>query len=281
MISADGTVRLQKKTLDLARFDDHQRPISLQMFGADAAIMSTAVEIISRYAPDFIDLNFGCPARKIVKRGAGAALLKDLSLLQKIAAAAVKATHIPITAKLRSGWDGESINVVQAAQRLQDVGVKALCVHPRTQTMQFRGAADWQLISEVKKAVSIPVVGNGDVRKPEDAKKMFAQSNCDAVMIGRAACGNPWIFEQINTFLQTGERLPAPTASHRIEMCLLHLHQSIETYGEKRALSLMKKQIFLYLRGLTNAAEIRKQILAANCTMDISTILESYIHSQS
>jgi tRNA-dihydrouridine synthase B len=280
MISADGTVRLQKRTLDLARFDDDQRPISLQMFGADAAILAAAVEIISRLEPDFIDLNFGCPARKIVKRGAGAALLKDLFLMQKIAAAAVKATPVPITAKLRSGWDAETINVVQAAQRLQDVGVKAVCVHPRTQTMQFRGAADWRLIAEVKKAVSIPVVGNGDLRVPDDAGAMFEQTNCDAVMIGRAACGNPWIFEQFSTYLRTGERLPSPSVARRLEMCLLHLQRSIEAYGEKRALSLMKKQIVLYLKGLPNAAELRKQILASYSMLNVSTILESNIHSQ-
>lgn len=261
MVSADGAVRQQKKTLALAAFQDCERPIVVQLFGAEAATVAGAIAVIATLKPDCIDLNFGCPAKKIIKRGAGAALMRNLPLMQEIAAAAVRATTIPISAKLRSGWDSESINVVEAARRLQDVGVSMLAVHPRTQVMQFKGQADWRHIARVKESVTIPVIGNGDVQAAADAGRMFDETGCDAVMIGRAACGNPWIFEQARHYLRTGKVLPAPSLSERINLCLRHLNFSIESYGETRAVQMMRKQILLYLKGIPHAAEIRRQML--------------------
>ncbi|MDZ7346263.1 MAG: tRNA dihydrouridine synthase DusB, partial [candidate division KSB1 bacterium] len=201
MISADGVGRNQAKTLKLAEFVESERPIGLQVFGAEPETVAEAARILAQLKPDFIDLNFGCPAKKVVRRGAGSALLSDLPLLQKIAAAAVRAVDLPVTAKLRSGWDAASINVVEAARRLADVGIVALTVHPLTQTMQFSGKADWEIIRRVVEAVSIPVIGNGDVKSPADAQRMFKTTGCRGVMIGRAASANPWIFRQISQYL--------------------------------------------------------------------------------
>jgi tRNA-dihydrouridine synthase B len=279
MVSADGAIRQQKKTLALAEFVESERPVVVQLFGAETVTVAGAVAVIAAFKPDYIDLNFGCPAKKIIKRGAGAALMRDLPLMQKIAAAAVQATSIPISAKLRSGWDSDSINVVEAAQRLQDVGVSMLAVHPRTQVMQFKGQADWGYIARVKESVSIPVIGNGDVQTAADARRMFDETGCDGVMIGRAACGNPWIFEQTCHFLRTGIVLPAPSLSERINVCLRHLNLCIETYGERRAIQMMRKQILLYLKGIPNAAEIRRRMLKLNNYSSVEELLVDFVGS--
>ncbi len=261
MVSADGAIREQKKTLALAEFVDAERPIVIQVFGAEPETVAGAVRVIAAMKPDYIDINFGCPARKIIKRGAGSALMRDLSLLQKIAAAAVKATDIPISAKLRSGWDVESINVVEASQRLQDVGVQLLAIHPRTQTQQFKGISDWSLIEAVKKSVAIPVIGNGDVKSPYDAKKMFDDTGCDAVMLGRATCGNPWFFDQVKKYLNDGVEPQPPSFADRVDVCIRHLELSADVFGPQRAVHMMKKQVALYLKGLPNASELRQRLL--------------------
>ncbi len=273
MVSADGAIRRQKKTLELAGFDESERPIAVQVFGAEPEIMAGAVEIISRLRPDFIDINFGCPAKKVVKRGAGSALLRDLPLLQKVARAAVDATSIPISAKLRSGWDAESINVVEAAQRLRDVGVQMLAVHPRTQTQQFKGVSDWSLIEKVKTAVSIPVIGNGDIKNAFDAKRMLDETGCDAVMVGRAACGRPWLFSQIRDYLVNGVAPVEPTLRDRLKVCLRHLDYTVDVFGESRAVYMMRKQMALYLKGFANASGLRKMIFTTDAYNDVKKIL--------
>jgi tRNA-dihydrouridine synthase B len=260
MVSADGSIREQKKTLALAEFVETERPIAIQVFGAEPDTMAGAVEIIAQMRPDYIDINFGCPARKIIKRGAGSALMRDLPLLQKIAQAAVNVTDVPISAKLRSGWDVDSINVVEASQRLQDVGVQLLAVHPRTQTQQFKGHSDWSLIEAVKNSVTLPVIGNGDVKSAHDAKKMFDDTGCDAVMLGRAVCGNPWLFYQIKKYLEDGEEPDAPTFADRFDVCIRHLELSADVFGQKRAVHMMKKQVALYLKGFPNASELRQRL---------------------
>jgi nifR3 family TIM-barrel protein len=264
MVSADGAVREQEKTLALAQFTDAERPLVIQVFGAEPDVMAGAVEIISSMKPDYIDINFGCPARKVVKRGAGAALLRDLDLLQRVAQAAVNASDIPIAAKLRSGWDTESINVVEASQRLQDIGVQLLAIHPRTQTQQFKGHSDWSLITKVKKSVSIPVIGNGDVKSPFDAQKMKNDTGCDAVMLGRAVCGNPWLFRQVKDYLELGLEPTPPTLQERLDVCIRHLRLSAEAFGPERTMHMMKKQVALYLKGFPDASELRQQVFSAS-----------------
>ncbi|MBN1560507.1 tRNA dihydrouridine synthase DusB [candidate division KSB1 bacterium] len=273
MVSADGAIRQQHKTLALAQFTASERPIVIQVFGAEPETVAGAIEIITAMRPDAIDLNFGCPARKVVRRGSGSALLRDLPLLQKIARAAVRATDIAITAKLRSGWDADSIVVLEAAERLQDIGVQMLAIHPRTQTQQFRGFADWSLIRRVKEAVSIPVIGNGDVKTAWDAKKMFDETGCDGVMIGRAACGRPWIFQQVRLFLDSGQEPSSPAFAEQIAVCLRHLALNVAAYGEKQGVRMMKKQIALYLRGFAHASAIRQKILALEAHSDIREFL--------
>lgn len=275
MISADGTVRNQAKTITLAEFSESERPIGLQIFGAEPETVAEAVRILSRLKPDFIDLNFGCPAKKVVRRGAGSALLKDLPLMQKIAAAAVRATDLPVTAKLRSGWDAASINAVEAAKRLADVGIAALTVHPRTQTMQFSGKADWQIIRQVVEAVSIPVIGNGDVKSAADARRMLDETGCRGVMVGRAACGNPWIFLQIRRYLDRGIPPSDPSPAERAQTALDHLQRTIEKMGERQAVAFMRKQLIHYFKGLPHASLIRQQLVTATGFQDVEAALKT------
>ena len=277
MVSADGAIREQKKTLALAEFSDNERPIAIQVFGAEPDTMAGAVEIIASMRPDYIDINFGCPARKIVKRGAGAALMRDLRLMEDVARAAVKATHLPISAKLRSGWEKASINVVEASQRLQDVGVQMLAIHPRTQTQQFKGQSDWSLIGEVKKNVIIPVIGNGDVTTAFDAERMFNETGCDAVMVGRAACGNPWIFQQIKDVIEFKTTPGEPSIVDRLEMCLTHFHLSVAVFGPERAAHMMKKQIAAYVKGMPGASDLRQKIFKLDSHQDITHALQEHI----
>ena len=203
--------------------------------------------------------------------------MRDLPLLQNIAEAAVRVSTVPISAKLRSGWDAESINVVEAAKRLEDVGVRMLAIHPRTQTMQFKGKADWRLIAAVKQAVAVPVIGNGDVQSPDDAVRMFLETGCDAVMIGRAACGNPWIFQRTKQFLRTGIMPSPPSFEQRVKICLRHLELSVEHYGERRAVQMMRKQMLLYLKGVPNIAEIRKQVVTCNTFQAVEKVLFGFL----
>ncbi len=273
MVSADGIIRKQKKTLELARFDAEERPIGVQIFGADPETVGKAVEIISQLKPDFIDLNFGCPAKKVIRRGAGCALMRNLPKLRAVAAAAVHATDLPVTAKLRSGWDIHSIQVVEAAQVLEEVGIAAVAVHPRTQSMQFRGQSDWSLITAVKKAVSIPVIGNGDIETAYDAEQMLQQTGCDGIMIGRAAFGNPWIFKQIKDYLEKNREPHVPSYSERLHVCLRHLELSKETFGEKRCVFMMRKQLSLYFKGFPNATQIRKKLFSLETFDDIKKVI--------
>ena len=277
MVSADGAVREQQKTLELAQFEQSERPIAIQIFGADPEDIAGAARVISNMQSDFIDLNFGCPAKKIIKRGSGAALMRDLPKLQDIARAAVQATDIPVAAKLRSGWDSKSINVVEAALRLQDAGVKLLAIHPRTQTMQFRGTSDWSIIAAVKQAVEIPVIGNGDIRTPQDAKRMIDNTGCDAVMLGRAVCGNPWLFQRVNEYLNFGIELPLPTLKERLEVCIRHLDLTAEVFGPRRGVLMMRKQVGLYLKGMPNATDLRRKIFTINSMSVVKDTLLEYL----
>jgi len=262
MASADALVRNKARTMDICRFTAEERPIGIQLFGAEAGTLGRAAEIVAELQPDFIDINFGCPARKVVKRGGGSALMKDLSLIEEIGRAVVGATPIPVTAKLRSGWSDTV--VVTACQQLEQAGVTAVTIHPRTQKMGFKGKADWRLIAEVKRALRIPVIGNGDITSPADARRMFEETGCDLVMIGRAAQGNPWIFARTIALLRDGVEPPPPSAAERVALCIRHLDLQAQYYGDHVAVYTMRKHIASYLRGIPHAAECRDQLFRKN-----------------
>ncbi|MBN2357496.1 tRNA dihydrouridine synthase DusB [candidate division KSB1 bacterium] len=275
MASADALVRDSRRTIDLVRFSPQERPIGIQLFGAEPETLARAAEIVSELRPDFIDINFGCPAKKVVRRGGGAALLRDLNLIEAIGRATVAATDIPVTAKLRSGWQ-EPV-VVEACRRLQGTGIKAVTIHPRSQKMGFKGQSDWQQIAAVKQAISIPVIGNGDITCARDAKRMLDETGCDLVMVGRAARGNPWIFAQIIAYLQDGTIMPPPTFAERLSLCIHHLEEQERAYGAAVAVYTMRKHIACYLKGGENITRLRQQVFSKNNLQEVRADLLSYL----
>lgn len=276
MISADGLVRDNPKTRRCLLFGDEERPLAIQLFGAKPEVVAEAARMAAAQRPDFIDLNFGCPAKKVVRRGAGAALLKDLRLLKRMIRAVVEAVDVPVMVKMRSGWDGQSIVVMEAAQIAEECGAVAVIVHPRTQNMQLKGRADWNLIAEVKRAVSIPVIGNGDISSAEGAKRMLDETGCDGVMIGRAAVGNPWIFKLANHFLENGRPLPPPTMRERIEVCLEHARMMVGEKGETIGVQGMRRHYGGYTKRLSRSARLRNRLMRANRLEEVEKILQDY-----
>lgn len=276
MISSDGLVRGNALTLSMLSFADSERPIAVQLFGSDPDIMARAAEKAMKFSPDLIDLNFGCPARKIVGKQAGSALLNNLALLRKIASQVVSAVKVPVTAKIRSGWDEKSINADKVCVMLEDCGVKAVTVHARSRSDKFTGKADWEVIARAKQAVRIPVIGNGDVLVPEDAARMLDETGCDAVMIGRAALGNPWIFSRSRHFLATGEMLPPPSEKERIELLLRHM-----ALAEKKAPSLaMRKHIGWYTKGMPQSSKLRQEANRASSFEEMRNLVKSFAAAQ-
>ena len=273
MASADAIIRNHKKSWQIISFSEPERPIGIQLFGAEASTLAQAVHIVSEKRPDFIDINFGCPARKVVRRGAGAALLRDLAQLQRIAQTVVQATSLPLTAKLRSGWD--SVVAVDACLMLQQAGFRMVTVHPRTQKMQFTGKADWNIIRQVKQAVTIPVLGNGDIKTAHDARDMMEQTGCDGVMIGRAARGNPWIFRQVED-VYSGRAVRFPDASERLAVCIAHLREAEAAGVMVNSAIAMRKHLAAYLKGLPCISEMRQKIFTVQDYRTIIQILESY-----
>jgi len=262
LVSADGVVRDSSKSLRLFEFLPEERPIGVQLFGSDPEIMAEAARQVEELRPEFIDLNFGCPVRKVVRRGAGAALLKDLGRIRAIVRAVVSATSIPVSGKIRSGWDGTHMVAVDASRILEEEGACAVAVHARTKKMGFGGGADWRVIREVKESVSLSVIGNGDVMSPEDGKRMLEETGCDLVMIGRGALGRPWIFRQMNRYLETGEKLNDPSFGERIEVCLKHYSLALRLLGKERGVKEMRKHVGWYLRGMEGSRQVRQEIFS-------------------
>jgi tRNA-dihydrouridine synthase B len=246
--------------MKLISFMPEERPIGVQLFGSDPGIMKEAARMVSQVNPDFIDLNFGCPAKKVVKQGAGAAVLNDLARLRRIVKSVISATKIPVTVKIRSGWNEKHIVAVQVARILEEEGAAAVTVHPRTRKMGFKGKADLEIIRKVRESVSMPVIGNGDVVTPADAKKMLEQTGCDLVMIGQGSLGRPWIFRLVNQYLETGEILKEPTYRQRVDICLKHYKLALEFLGEERAVKEMRKHIGWYLKGLPGSHIVKQNI---------------------
>lgn len=261
MVSAEGAIRESDKTFALLAFDPSERPVAFQIFGARPESVAQAAVRVARLRPDIIDLNAGCPARKVVRSGSGAALMTDLGLLGEVATALVEATDLPVTAKIRSGWDAGSINAVDAALALEHAGARAISIHPRTRSQGFEGSADWSIIRDVKGAVGVPVIGSGDIRTPDDALEMLHRTSCDGVMIGRAAVGNPWIFRSARELARVG-RLPAPPSrAEKIRLAVEHLDLMVEAKGERRGVFEMRKHLVAYLRAFPGASSLRAELV--------------------
>ena len=270
-ISAQGLIRNGKKSLKKLSIYDHERPIGIQLYGHIPESMVEAIRIAEHAKPDIIDINFGCPVRKIAARGAGAGMLTNLPLMINITETIVKTTNIPVTVKTRLGWDEENKNIVEAAERLQDAGIKAITIHGRTKMQLFKGSADWTLIGEVKNnpRMKIPVFGNGDITSPEGAKEAFEKYGVDGIMIGRATIGRPWIFKEIREFLDTGNIMEPLTLPEKVDLAKVHLKKSLETKGEPRGVYEMRRHFSYYFKGLPNFKELRTRLLTS---LDISEI---------
>ena len=276
LVSAEGLIRKSAKTFELMRFTDQERPIAVQIFGNQPDIFARAAQIAESLNPDLIDLNFGCPARKVINGGSGAAVLTDLQLLKRIVHAVVEAVPIPVSCKIRSGWNEGSIVAVEAARIIQEEGASMLILHPRTKSQGFTGRADWSLIKTVKDLLDIPVIGNGDIITPSDALRMLNETGCDAVMIGRAAMGHPWIFKQIDHLLATGELLQDPGLNERIQTCLQHYDLALSLHGIPRGLKEMRKHIGWYLKGMPGVSRVRSQLMTLENPDAVKAILTEY-----
>ena len=264
-VSAHGIIRKNEKTLDMIRFTEMERPIGIQIFGDSPEVMAKAARVVAdKFQPDIIDINYGCPVPKITKKGAGSAALKNLCLMDDITTAVVESVpDLPVTVKMRAGWDMSNIVAIEAGPRLEKVGVKAIALHPRTTKQSYKGSANWNLIKELKQTVSIPVIGNGDIKKPEDVVRMFDETGCDAVMVARAALGNPWFFKQA-TALLLGASLPSiPNTHERIDMCKRHLELLLESRGEHIGTNLMRKQFGWYIKNFPGASSLRQSLVLA------------------
>ena len=277
MVSANGLVRENRKTAAMLHFDEAERPIGLQLFGADPDVMHQAARLASAMAPDLIDINFGCPVKKVVKRNGGAAMLKDLGLTRALVAAVVAGSTVPVTVKLRSGWDEETKVFAEAGRAAAEAGAAAVTLHARTRSSLFGGRACWDDIRRLKEAVAIPVIGNGDVVTPQDALRMIEETGCDAVMIGRAAMGNPWIFREVNQYLETGRLLPPPTLEEKIELILEHARLLMAAHGERTALLKMRGNLAHYSRGWRRAGQLRQTMMKIETFASLQELLRDFI----
>jgi len=277
MISAEGVLRGNIGTLRLFNFKLEERPIGVQIFGSDPERMASACQLINKLKPDLIDLNFGCPVKKVVTKNGGAALLKDLKLAEKIILTVTKASGVPVTVKIRSGWDQNNLVAVKVAKIAEDCGASAITVHPRTQEDGFSNKADWNIIAGVKKEVNIPVIGSGDVFSPQDAENMLDRTGCDAVMIGRGSLGNPWIFSRTNHFLKYGELLPEPSLEEKIKTCLEHTELSVKEKGEYASIRSMRKHMVWYTKGISHSKELRGKLFVLETLNEAKETLHRYL----
>lgn len=264
-VSADALVRSINKTVKKLTIEESERPVTIQIYGRFIDSMVEAAKIVEEVQPDFIDINFGCPVKRVAAKGAGAGMLRDVPLMVEMAKQIVKAVKIPVTAKTRLGWDAENIIIGDVAERLQDVGISALAIHGRTRSQMYKGEADWEPIARVKQnpRIKIPIIGNGDIDSPQKAKEAFERYGVDGVMIGRATIGKPWIFEQIKHYLATGEVLPELSVSAQIEIIKEQILLSMEWLDEVRGLFHMRRHMACMFKGLPHFRDLRIQMLQA------------------
>ncbi|WP_304065408.1 tRNA dihydrouridine synthase DusB [Pedobacter glucosidilyticus] len=274
-ISSEGLIRDAAKSRQKLDVFEYERPIGIQIFGSDIEHMREATEIATQAKPDLIDINYGCPVKNVACRGAGASLLQDIDKMVAMTAAVVKATHLPVTVKTRLGWDDNTKNVYEVAERLQDVGIQALTIHGRTRSQMYKGVADWTLIREIKRnpRIQIPIFGNGDVDSPEKAANWRLEYEVDGIMIGRAAIGYPWIFREVKHFFETGTFLEGPTINERVDVCATHLRKSIEWKGPKTGIFEMRRHYANYFKGIPNFKEYRMKLVSLESVEDIEDVL--------
>ena len=277
MINAKALCSDDENTKKMLKLEDDGHPVAVQIFGSDPEYMGKAAQIMNQYSNNILDINMGCPAPKVIKNGDGSALMRNPKLAAEVLTAVVKNSEKPVTLKIRKGWDDESVNALEIAKIAEECGISALAIHGRTREQFYSGKADWDIISEIKQELNIPVIGNGDVFEVEDAVNMLEKTKCDAIMIGRGSQGNPWIFNRINHYMKTGEILPEPTLEEKITTAIKHMNLAVAEHGEYVAVREMRKHIGWYLKGLKNSAKYRDQINKITDYKEVIAMLEEYV----
>jgi len=275
-ISSEGLIRDAAKSRQKLDIFEYERPIGIQIFGSDIESMREATRIATVVKPDLVDINYGCPVKNVACRGAGASLLQDIDKMVKMTKAVVESTHLPVTVKTRLGWDDNTRNVYEVAERLQDIGIQALTIHGRTRAQMYKGSADWTLIREIKRnpRIQIPIFGNGDVVSVEQAANWRMEYEVDGIMIGRAAIGYPWIFREVKHFFKTGEHLAGPTLSERVSVCRTHLEKSIAWKGPKTGIFEMRRHYANYFKGIPDFKAYRMKLVSLENIQDIYSVLD-------
>ena len=278
-ISSEGLIRDAIKSRQKLDIFDYERPVGIQIFGGDEEAMALSAKIVATVRPDLVDINFGCPVKKVVSKGAGAGVLKDIDLMVRLTKAVVRSTDLPVTVKTRLGWDESSINIEEVAERLQDAGISALTIHARTRSQMYKGHSDWSYIAKVKNnpRIHIPIFGNGDIDSPEKALEYRNKYGVDGIMIGRAAIGYPWIFREIKHYFATGELLSPPTIADRVAAARNHLIWSVEWKGERQGVLEMRRHYANYFKGLPNFKEHRQRLVTLDSAAEIVTALEEIV----
>jgi nifR3 family TIM-barrel protein len=277
-ISSEGLIRDAMKSRQKLDIFEEERPVGIQIFGGDEEAMAISAGIVDAVNPDLLDINFGCPVKKVVCKGAGAAVLKDIDLMVRLTNAVIKSCNVPVTVKTRLGWDFDSINIIEVAERLQDIGVQALSIHGRTRSQLYKGEADWSWIAKVKDhpRINIPIFGNGDVDSPQKALEYKNKYGVDGIMIGRAAIGYPWFFREVKHYFTTGEILPPPTIEERIDVIRQHLRASVAWKGPRIGIFEMRRHYANYLKGIINIKPLRSKLVMLNTMEEIEETLEEF-----